>query len=78
VLAPAQEAFLRRFEAAFEAIDTDIDPRRTIPIDVSPTQIRRLRAEKRLKSRLLARRTAISLIARSPGWLVRRLAARWR
>ena len=75
VLAPAQEAFLRRFEAAFEAIDTDMDAGRTIPIDISPKQIRRLQAEKRLKSRLLARRTAISRIARTPGWLLRRLVA---
>ncbi len=78
VLAPAQEAFLRRFEAAFEAIDSDMDPGRTVPIDVSPRDIRRLGAEKRLKSRLLARRTAISLIARPPGRLLRRLAAGWR
>jgi hypothetical protein len=78
VLAPAQEAFLRRFEAAFEAIDTDIDPCRTIPIDVSPRQVRGLEAERRLKTRLLARRTAISLIARGPGWLLRRLSAGWR
>ena len=78
VLAPVQEAFLRRFEAAFEAIDTDVDPGRTVPIDVSPRQLRRLEAERRLKSRLLARRTAVSLIARTPGWLLRRLAAGWR
>jgi len=75
VLAPVQEAFLRRFEAAFEAIDTDVDPGRTVPIDVSPRQLRRLEAERRLKSRLLARRTAVSLIARAPRWLLRRLAA---
>jgi len=75
VLAPAQEAFVRRFEAAFEAIDTDMDAGRTVPIDISPKQIRRLQAEKRLKSRLLARRTAISGIARTPGWLLRRLVA---
>jgi hypothetical protein len=78
VLAPVQEAFMRRFEAAFEAIDTDVDPGRTIPIDISPRQLRRLEAEKRLKSRLLARRTAVSLIARTPRWLLRRLAAGWR
>jgi len=75
VLAPGQEAFLRRFEAAFEAIDTDMDAGRTVPIDISPKQIRQLHAEKRLKSRLLARRTAISRIARTPGWLLRRLIA---
>lgn len=72
-LAPLQDAFLRRFEAAFEAIDTHLDPGCTVAVDVSPRQLRRLEAEKRLQSRLAARRTAISLIARSPRWLLRRL-----
>ena len=75
VLAPAQEAFLRRFQAAFEAIDSDMDPGRTVPIEISPRDIRRWNTEKRLKSRLLARRTAISLIARTPGRFLQRLAA---
>ena len=77
VLAPAQEAFMRRFEVAFDAIDTDVDPGRTVPIDVSPRQLRRLEAEKRLKARLLARRTAVALITGPPGWLRCRLAAGW-
>jgi hypothetical protein len=74
VLAPAQEAFMRRFEAAFGAIDTDVDPVRTVPIDISPRQRRRLETERRLKSRLLARRTTVSVIAR---WLLRRLKPGW-
>ena len=74
VLAPAQEAFLRRFEAAFEAIDSDLDPGRTVTIEIAPRDIRRRDAERRLKSRFLARRTAISLITRTPGRWLRRLA----
>ena len=72
VLAPVQAAFMQRFGAAFEAIDTDVDPGRTIPIDISPRQLRRLKREKRLRARLLARRTAVGLIARLPGRLVGR------
>ena len=75
LLAPVQDVFLQRFEAAFAAIDTDLDPGRTVPISISRGEIRRWETERRLKSRLRARRTAFSLLARAPRWLFRRLAA---
>ena len=73
LLAPVQDVFLQRFEAAFAAIDTDLDPGRTVPITILPGEIRRRKAERRLKSRLLARSTAFSLFTRAPRWLFSRL-----
>jgi len=70
VLAPAQAAFMKRFGEAFEAIDANVDPGRSIPIEVLPRQLYRLEREKRRRARLLDRRTAIGLLARIP----RRLA----
>jgi hypothetical protein len=71
VLAPVQAAFMQRFGAAFEAIDTNVDPGRSIPIDISPRQLYRLENEKRRMARLLARRTAVGLLARVPRRLAR-------
>jgi hypothetical protein len=70
VLSPVQAAFMQRFGAAFEAIDSDVNPGRSIPIDISPREVRRLQREKRLKERLLARRTAVGLIVRIPKRLI--------
>jgi hypothetical protein len=75
LLEPMRERFLQRFRGALEAIDTDADPTRTIRIDVSRRELRRLAAERRLRQRLRARRTAISRLAAGPLWLVRRLGA---
>jgi len=75
MLAPAQDLFLQRFEAAFAAIDTELDPGTTVPVSISRGEIRRRETERRQKSRLLARRTAFSLLVRAPRWLCRRLAA---
>ena len=58
--APMRDRFLREFHAALEAIDSTVDPNRTIRIDVSRRQQRKLEAEKRLRLRLRARKTAIS------------------
>jgi hypothetical protein len=66
LLAPAREAFRRQFQAAWERLDSELDPGRTVRIDISPRQIRRLRAESRLRSRLQARRTVISRVAYPP------------
>jgi hypothetical protein len=76
MVTPAQECFLQRFRAAWEAIDTDLDPHCRIRIVVSPRQQRRLRAERRLRRRLQARRTAVSCAAYGPRWLLRRLRDR--
>jgi hypothetical protein len=77
MVSPAQDGFLQRFRAAWEAIDTQMDPHRRIYIDVAPGQQRRLQAERRLRLRLQARGTAISRAAYAPMWLLRRLRA-WR
>ena len=76
-IAPLQEGFVRGFEAALDAIDSDVDPSCTIPIGVSSRQIRRLEAEQRERRRLLARMTAISRAAGVPIRIVRRLEASW-
>jgi hypothetical protein len=70
MVAPAQDGFLRRFGAAWEAVDSDLDPRRSIRIVVSPRQRRRLRAEQRLRRRLQARRTTVSCAASGARWLL--------
>jgi hypothetical protein len=75
LLEPMRERFLLRFQAALEVIDTDADPNRTIRIDVSRRELRRLAAERRLRQRLRARRTAIARVAAGPLWLARRLRA---
>jgi len=72
LLAPAREVFRRQFQAAWEGIDSAVDPDRTIRLDVSPRQLRRLRAESRLRARLRARATVISQVAYPP---IRRLHA---
>jgi len=64
LLAPAREVSRRRFQAAWEGIDSEVDPGRTISIDVSPRQFWRLRAEKRLRARREARMAAISRVAK--------------
>jgi hypothetical protein len=70
LLALTREGFRREFQAAWEGIDSAVDPGRTIRIDVSPRQLRRLRAESRLRARLRARTTVISRMAYPP---IRRL-----
>jgi hypothetical protein len=76
LLAPVLEEFLRRFRTALEAIDSEVDPDLRVRIDVSPGQVRRLAAERRLRRRLRARTTAIARIARAPLWLRHRLRGR--
>jgi hypothetical protein len=75
MVAPAQNGFLQRFRAAWEALDTQMDPLRRVSIEVTPGQRRRLQAERRLRLRLQARHTAISRAAYAPMWLLRRLRA---
>jgi hypothetical protein len=77
IVAPVQEGFVRRFEAALDEIDSDVDPGRAVPIEITPRQARRLEAETRRRRRLLARNTAISRAARLPIRLARRLGASW-
>jgi hypothetical protein len=57
--APVVVRFLRELQAALEAIDSTVDPNRTIRIRVSGRQRRKLEAEKQLRLRLRARKTAI-------------------
>jgi hypothetical protein len=77
LLGPGQEGAVGRLGDAFDAIDTDADPSRTVPIEVSRAQIRRLAIESRQRQRLLARDTAIARVARVPIRVVRRLWAPW-
>jgi hypothetical protein len=75
LLEPARERFLERFGAALAAIDSDVDPARTVRIAVSRHELRRLAAERRLRQRLRARRTALARLATGPLWLARCLRA---
>ena len=76
LLEPVRQDFLRQLRVALARIDTAVDPHRRIRIDVSRGQLSRLAAEKRLRLRLQARKTAISTAAHAPLWLVRRLRAK--
>jgi hypothetical protein len=60
---PVRETFFPKFQAAFEAIDSAEDPTQTIPLEISPRQLRQLDAEKRHRLRVLARKTALSQTA---------------
>lgn len=60
---PVRETFFPGFQAAFEAIDSAADPNQTIRIEISPSQLRKLDAEKRLRLRVVARKTALSQTA---------------
>jgi hypothetical protein len=71
LLAPVRERFIGQCRAALAAIDSEVDPTRTIRIDVAPRQLRQLAAEKRLRLRLQARRTALGLAASVPLRLLR-------
>jgi len=75
MVAPAQDGFLERFRAAWQAIDTEIDPQRKACIEVTRGQQRRLQVERRLRLRLQARRTAISYAGHTPMWFLRRFRA---
>lgn len=76
LLEPVRQDFIRQLRAALAELDSAVDPHRRIRIDVSRRQISRLAAEKRLRLRLQARRTAISTAAHAPLWLWRRLRVR--
>lgn len=58
---PVRRLFFPSFQAAVEAIDSVADPSETIRIQVSQRQRRRLAAEKQLRLRIQARKTAFSL-----------------
>jgi hypothetical protein len=58
---PIRHLFFERFRTALEALDSTVDPGRTVRIDVSSGQLRKLAAEKLLRSRIQARKTALSL-----------------
>lgn len=76
LLEPVRQHFLRQLRVALARLDSAVDPHRRIRIDVSRRQLSRLAAEKRLRLRLRARKTAISTAAHAPLWLVRRLRAK--
>ncbi len=60
---PIRQCFFPRFRAALEAIDSPVDPGRTIRIEVSSSQRRKLASEKQLHLRVRARKTALSRVA---------------
>lgn len=60
---PVRQVFFPQLRAAFEAIDSQADSSQAVRIHVSPRQQRKLKEEKRLRQRVLARRTAISQTA---------------
>jgi hypothetical protein len=64
--APVRDGFFRRFRAAWEMIDSEVDPTRKIRINVSRRQLRKLVAERRLMARLRARKTILSRVAYPP------------
>ena len=57
---PVRQLFFPSLQAALEAIDCVADPSQTIRIEVLERQRRKLRAEKLLRLRIQARKTAIS------------------
>ena len=57
---PVREAFFPSFLDAWEAIDSAADASRTVPIEVSPRQQRKLEAEKRVRQRVQAGNTITS------------------
>lgn len=60
LLAPVRDGFLHRCGAALEKIDSTADSNRLVRAEVSETERRELKAERELKLRLRARKTAIS------------------
>jgi hypothetical protein len=75
-LEPMRQRFLQRLQEALEAIDTDVDPARTIRFDLPRRQLRKLEAEKRLRRRLQARRTAMAQLVSGPARIARRVGLR--
>jgi|SRR5262245_15741619 len=71
LLAPVREHFLRQFQEALAAIDSAVDSRQTIRIDVSRRQLRRLQAEKQFELRLRAVRGILAQAAHVPLSLLR-------
>lgn len=65
---PVRQTFFPSLLAAFEAIDSVVDPRQTVRIEVSQRQRQRLADENRLRLRVEARKTVIS---RGSGALLR-------
>ena len=76
LLEPVRQDFIHKLRAALSGLDSPVDPDRRVRIEVSRRQISSLAAEKRLRRRLLARKTAISTAAFGPLWLARRLRVR--
>jgi hypothetical protein len=58
--APVRQRFLRQFLDALSALDTVADAGRNIPIEVSPSEVRRIEVEKLATRQLRARREAIA------------------
>jgi hypothetical protein len=62
--APVRQHFFPRFRNALAALDTSADPGRSVSIEVSPSEVRRIEAEVLTKRRLRARRNPDALAAR--------------
>jgi hypothetical protein len=60
---PVRQVFFPSFQTALEAVDSVADPNQSVRIEVSPGQLRKLDAERRLRLRLQARKTAVSQVA---------------
>lgn len=76
VRAPVRERFLRRFDDAFAAVNSSAEPARTIQLEISESQLKKLEAEKRLRSRIRKRGTAVSRATHSFFELLHRLRVR--
>lgn len=61
---PVRQLFFASLQAALEAIDSVADPSQTVRVEISQKQRRMLGAEKQLRLRIQARKTAISQSAR--------------
>jgi hypothetical protein len=60
---PVRQVFFPSLQAALEEIDSVADPSRTVRVEISRKQQRKLRAERRLGLRIQARKTALSQVA---------------
>jgi hypothetical protein len=57
LVAPVRNCFLHRFGEAWEKLDRRVDPALSVRIELSDSERRRWESEKRLKTRIRARRT---------------------
>jgi hypothetical protein len=76
LVGPARAHFYRYFRSALETLDSGEDPRRTIPVPISPSDGGRLESERRTRARILSRQTAVSRVLHPPLQLLKRAIRR--